>query len=235
VEAVALVVIIQLVMLGSLRPSVVVLAAIPFSLAFAFLMMRYFNISANLMSLGGLAIALGLLVDGAVVMVENVDRMLLEREPSEPVIHVVGRACKEVARPIVFSLLIIVIVFLPLLTLQGVEGKTFRPLAQTMAFAMFGSLIFAVAVVPVLSSLLMRRGARSGSAHKEFVVLRWLLAVYRPIVSFFVRWPGAAVATAVALLVIGGILFIRLGSEFVPRLNEGDLLVRGTMAPSISL
>ncbi len=232
-EAVVLVVVIQLLLLGGLRPSFVVLAAIPFSLAFAFLLMQYFGISANLMSLGGLAIALGLLVDGAVVMVENVDRMLRERDPAEPLIHVVGRACSEVARPIVFSLLIIVIVFLPLFTLQGVEGKTFRPLAQTMAIAMFGSLIFAVILVPVLSSLLMRRPRHA--EHSEFIVLRWLIAGYRPIVSYFVERPQAAIALALSLLVIGGVLFMQLGSEFVPRLNEGDLLVRATMAPSISL
>ncbi len=234
-EAVILIVVIQLLLLGGLRPSFVVLAAIPFSLAFAFLLMQYLGISANLMSLGGLAIALGLLVDGAVVMVENVDRMLREADPTEPCLHVVARACAEVARPIVFSLLIIVIVFLPLFTLQGVEGKTFRPLAQTMAIAMFGSLIFAALLVPVLSSFLMRRPRSGASGHQEFIVLRWLIAVYRPIVSFFVRYPQAAIVLALVLLAIGGSLFTRLGSEFVPRLNEGDLLVRATMAPSISL
>jgi cobalt-zinc-cadmium resistance protein CzcA len=148
---------------------------------------------------------------------------------------VVARACTEVARPIVFSLLIIVIVFLPLFTLQGVEGKTFRPLAQTMAMAMFGSLLFAVLLVPVLSSFLMRRPRGHATEHKEFIVLRWLIAVYRPIVSLFVRWPLVAIVLAVALLAMGGVLFTRLGSEFVPKLNEGDLLVRATMAPSISL
>ena len=234
-EAIVLVVLIQLIMLGGLRPSVVVLLAIPFSLAFAFLLMQYFGISANLMSFGGLAIALGLLVDGAVVMVENTDRMLREAEPDEPRIHSVARACSEVARPIVFSLLIIVIVFLPLFTLQGVEGKTFRPLAQTMAFAMLGSLIFAMILVPVLSSLLMRRPRQSGSEHSEFIVLRWLLKVYRPLVTFFVQKPIVPIVMAVLLLCIGGLLFTRLGSEFVPRLNEGDLLIRATMAPSISL
>ena len=232
-EAVVLVVAIQLLMLGAVRPSIVVLSAIPFSLAFAFLLMRFFGLSANLMSLGGLAIALGLLVDGAVVMVENVDRRLRAADPRESAIHVVGRACAEVARPIVFSLLIIVIVFLPLLTLQGVEGKTFRPLAQTMAFAMFGSLLFTVALVPVLASGLMRRPATS--AHKEFVVLRWLLRAYRPLVTFFVRRPTVSIGLAGSLLVLGAVLAGRLGSEFVPKLDEGDLLVRATMAPSISL
>jgi cobalt-zinc-cadmium resistance protein CzcA len=156
-EAVVLIILIQLLLLGGLRPSLVVLTAIPFSLAFAFLLMQYFGISANLMSLGGLAIALGLLVDGSVVMVENVDRMLRVADATVPRVAVVARACAEVARPIVFSLLIIIIVFLPLFTLQGVEGKTFRPLAQTMAFAMLGSLLFAIMLVPVLSGFLMRR------------------------------------------------------------------------------
>jgi cobalt-zinc-cadmium resistance protein CzcA len=197
--------------------------------------MRYFGVSANLMSLGGLAIALGLLVDGSVVMAENVDRMLRTGDADEPVARVVLRACLEVARPIVLSLLIIVIVFLPLFTLQGVEGKTFRPMAQTMAFAMFGSMIFAVLLAPVLGSLLMRRPKQEASGHKEFVVVRWLVNAYRPIVTFFVRRPQAAIGTALALLIAGGILYTRIGSEFVPRLNEGDLLVRATMAPSISL
>ncbi|HXZ38023.1 MAG TPA: CusA/CzcA family heavy metal efflux RND transporter [Thermodesulfobacteriota bacterium] len=234
-EAGILVVLIQLIMLGGIRPSVVVLAAIPFSLALAFLFMNYFGISANLMSLGGLAIALGLLVDGSVVMVENIDRRLREADREEPLVHVVAQACIEVARPIIFSLLIIVIVFLPLFTLQGVEGKTFRPLAQTMSLAMFGSLIFAVLLVPVLGSLLMKRPRDMTLGHQGVFALRALLGVYRPAVTFFVYHPKMAILLAVTLLLIGGTLFTRLGSEFIPRLQEGDLLVRATMAPSISL
>jgi cobalt-zinc-cadmium resistance protein CzcA len=234
-QAVVLLVLTQLIMLGGLRPSFVVLVAIPFSLSLAFLLMKYFGISANLMSLGGLAIALGLLVDGSIVMVENVDRMLRRADGSEPLIHVVARACLEVARPIVFSLIIIVIVFLPLFTLQGVEGKTFRPLAQTMSFAMLGSLISAVMLAPVLSSLVMRKPSNRSSQYKEFIVVRLLVRVYRPLVSFFVKRPVAAISLSLILLGMGGFFFTRLGSEFVPRLNEGDLLVRATMAPSISL
>lgn len=234
-QAVVLLVLTQLIMLGGLRPSFVVLVAIPFSLSFAFLLMKYFGVSANLMSLGGLAIALGLLVDGSIVMVENVDRMLRRADGSEPLIYVVARACTEVARPIVFSLIIIVIVFLPLFTLQGVEGKTFRPLAQTMSFAMLGSLISAVMLAPVLSSLMMRKSSNRSSQHKEFIVVRLLIRVYRPLVSFFVKRPVAAISISLILLGMGGFFFTRLGSEFVPRLNEGDLLVRATMAPSISL
>ena len=119
--------------------------------------MKQLGFSANLMSLGGLAIAIGMMVDGGVVIVENVDRMSRISDPSEPFIHVVARACLEVVRPIVFAISIIIIVFLPLFTLQGVEGKTFRPLAYTVALAMFGSLIFGVLLAPVLSFLVMRR------------------------------------------------------------------------------
>jgi cobalt-zinc-cadmium resistance protein CzcA len=108
-------------------------------------------------------------------------------------------------------------------------------MAQTMAFAMFGSMIFAVLLAPVLGSILMRRPKQEDSGHKEFIVVRWLVNTYRPIVTFFVRSPRAAIGTALVLLIAGGILYTRLGSEFVPRLNEGDLLVRATMAPSISL
>ncbi len=197
--------------------------------------MNYFGVSANLMSLGGLAIALGLLVDGSVVMVENVDRMLREADEREPLIHIVARACSEVVRPIVLSLIIIIIVFLPLFTLQGVEGRTFRPLAQTMSFAMLGSLVFAVLLAPVLASLLMRRVSSGSSGHKEIFVVRWMVRLYRPMVTFFVKKPGVAILLSVALLGCGGVFFGRLGSEFVPRLNEGDLLIKTTMAPSISL
>jgi cobalt-zinc-cadmium resistance protein CzcA len=234
-EAIVLVILIQLILLGGIRSSVVVLAAIPFSLACAFLMMRYFGISANLMSLGGLAIALGLLVDGSVVMVENIDRQLREADREEPLVHIVAKSCLEVARPIIFSLLIIVIVFLPLFTLRGVEGKTFRPLAQTMSFAILGSMVFAVFLVPVLGAFLMKRPKTKNSGNREKSVLQWLLRVYRPAVSYLVFHPQAAIILAVVLLLIGGTLFSRLGSEFVPRLNEGDLLVRATLAPSISL
>ena len=177
VEALVLVVVMTLVFLTAVRPSLVVLLAIPFSIAFAALWMKYLGMSANLMSLGGLAIAIGLLVDGSIVMVENVDRLLHESDGHESRTHAVVRACKEVARPIVFSLVLIVMVFLPLFTLQGVEGKTFRPLAYTVALAMTGSLIYAVTLAPVLSDLIMRRRRRGNPAgHREPLVVRLLRA-----------------------------------------------------------
>ncbi|MBT5536093.1 efflux RND transporter permease subunit, partial [Candidatus Poribacteria bacterium] len=230
-QAGALIVVVLLLMMGGLRPSLVVILSIPFSVAFSFVLMGYFGVSANLMSLGGLAIALGLLGDSTTVIIENVDR-LLRRGDGASVKDATATAFVEVIRPILFAVVIIALVFAPLFTLQGVEGKTFRPLAQTMVFALVGSLLFAIFLAPVLSSLLMKKRAGSGG---EFIVVRLLTQAYRPVVKFFVRVPVAAIGIAVALLVVGSVLFTRLGSEFVPRLNEGDLLIRATMAPSISL
>ncbi len=156
VEGIVLVTLVLLVFMGSLRPSVVVALAIPFSLFFATLGMHYFGLSANLMSLGGLAIAIGMMVDGTIVIVENVDRMLRASSSEESRLETVTAACVEVGRPIAFAIIIIIMVFLPLFTLEGVEGKTFRPLAYTVAMAMLGSLIFALFAAPVLSHLLLR-------------------------------------------------------------------------------
>ncbi|WP_457652043.1 efflux RND transporter permease subunit [Rhodocaloribacter sp.] len=239
-QGIVLVVLVLFVFLGSFRPSVVVALAIPFSVLFAMIWMKQFGISANLMSLGGLAIAIGMMVDGAIVMIENVDRMLREAAPDESRVHVVARACREVARPVAFAILIIVVVFLPLFTLQGVEGKTFRPLAYTVALAMFGSLLFALFVAPVLSDMLMRRTPRQADGSKKKPglaerALAWAMAAYRPLVAFFVRSRKWAVALSVALLLLGMTIFPFLGSEFTPTLQEGTLVLRLTMAPSISL
>ncbi len=236
-EGVILVTVVILLFLGGIRPSLVVTIAIPFSILFTFILMNYFKISANLMSMGGLAIAIGLLVDGTIVMVENIDRMLHDSDRMETKRHIVIRACAEVGRPIFFSILIIIIVFLPLFTLQGVEGKTFRPLAYTLSIAMLGSLVFAVFLAPVVADIIMRRpgSSKKSGGHGEVFVIRLLLGIYRPVISFFVRRRPAAIALAVLILLVGAVLLPRLGSEFVPRLNEGDLLVRATMAPSISL
>lgn len=226
-----------LVFMGGLRASLVVSLSIPFSIFFAFILMNIFGIGANLMSLGGLAIAIGMMVDATIVMVENVDRLLREADPEDSRLAVVTRACTEVGRPILFAIAIIIIVFLPLFTLQGVEGKTFKPLAYTVSLAMLGSLLYALLLAPVASHLLMRRpkSVAAGDGPKEAWIVRWLLLPYRPVVSLFVRYRSIAVGLAVLMLMLGALIFPRLGSEFVPRLDEGDLLIRATMAPSISI
>ena len=155
-QGVLLVTIVLLVFMGGLRPSIVVALSLPFSVLFAFLLMERFGVSANLMSLGGLAIAIGMMVDGTIVMVENIDRRLRIAPPDMTRLRTISLACAEVGRPILFAIAIIILVFVPLFTLQGVEGKTFRPLAYTVAMAMFGSLIFALLLAPTLSSMLMR-------------------------------------------------------------------------------
>ncbi len=237
IQGVFLVALVLLVFMGGVRPSIVVALSIPFSIFFAFILMNVFGISANLMSLGGLAIAIGMMVDATIVMVDNVDSMLLKANPAEPKIHVVARACNEVGRPIAFAISIIIIVFLPLFTLQGVEGKMFRPLAYTVALAMFGSLLFAVLLAPVFSQLLMKRPKRrqDGSAPAEHIVIRWLMVVYRPLVTFFVKQRILAVGLVAGLVILGVVIFPQLGTEFTPKLQEGTLVVRLTMAPSISL
>ncbi|GJM44119.1 MAG: cytochrome-c peroxidase [Gemmatimonadota bacterium] len=236
IQGVVLVALVLLAFMGGLRPSLVVAIAIPFSVLFAFLLMGRLDMSANLMSLGGLAIAIGMMVDGTIVMVENVDRHLREADPGEPRSDVIARACHEVGRPIVFAISIIVLVFLPLFTLQGVEGKTFRPLAYTVALAMLGSLVYALAFAPMLSHILMKRPRRTaGDAPRESVVVRALLVPYRPLVSFFVRHRAVAILLSLILLATGAAVFPRLGSEFTPKLREGTIVVRLTMAPSISL
>ncbi len=247
-EGIVLVVIILMVFLGAIRPSLVVAIAIPFSVLFAMIGMKFFGISANLMSFGGLAIAIGMMVDGAVVIVENTDRLLRASSPGEAKIHIIAKACKEVIRPITFAVIIIIIVFLPLFTLQGVEGKTFKPLAYTIALAMFGSLLFGVFVAPVLSLFLMR--VPSGKKHlpkkitedqkteheeEQIWILKLLIKIYKPLVTFFVKQRLAAIALAAVLIIIGVIIFPQLGSEFTPTLQEGTLVLRMTMAPSISL
>lgn len=236
-QGIILVVLVLLAFMGGLRPSLVVAFAIPFSICVAFIVMGATGLSANLMSLGGIAIAIGIMVDGAIVIVENVDRYLKEQHTALSKREIVARACAEVVRPIAFAIAIIIVVFLPLFTLQGYEGKTFRPLAFTVSLAMLGSLLFAVFVAPVLSEMLMKRPSEKERDKVTFAdrLSNGLIGAYQPLIELFVRMRILAIALAVSILAVGLAIFPRLGSEFVPRLNEGDLLVRVTMAPSIAL
>ncbi|TXK97509.1 CusA/CzcA family heavy metal efflux RND transporter [Methylococcaceae bacterium HT1] len=236
IQGIILVALVLLVFMGGFRPSLVVALAIPFSVMFAFIAMGLLGMSANLMSLGGLAIAIGMMVDGTIVMVENVDRLLRESNPEESRLHVVGRACREVGKPILFAITIIIIVFLPLFTLEGVEGKTFRPLAYTVALAMLGSLVYALFLAPVLSDVLMRRNStKNGKPGLDERILNALLKPYRPLVEYFVNNRKIAVALSAGLLLLGMVIFPFLGSEFTPKLQEGTIVVRLIMAPSISI
>ncbi len=246
-----LVTLVLVLFMGSIRPSLVVTFSIPFSIMVAFIGMYFLKISINLMSFGGLAIAIGMMVDATIVLVENIDRKINEKENKLPLIKTILMASKEVLRPIIFSILIIIIVFIPLFTLQGVEGKTFRPLAYTIALAMLGSLIYAVIIAPVVSSLIMKSKSSLNNLNsnnlnsnnlnsdnltsKENFLLRKIKALYLPIITFFIRKRIVAIILAVLILITGILIFPRLGSEFTPKLKEGTLIVRLSMAPSISL
>ena len=236
IQGIILVALVLLIFMGGFRPSLVVALSIPFSVMFAFIAMGLLDMSANLMSLGGLAIAIGMMVDGTIVMVENVDRLLRESSPDESRLHVVGRACREVGKPILFAIAIIIIVFLPLFTLEGVEGKTFRPLAYTVALAMLGSLVYALFLAPVLSDVLMRRNStEDGKQGLDERILNAILKPYRPLVEYFVNNRKVAIMMSGGLLLLGMAIFPFLGSEFTPKLQEGTIVVRLTMAPSISI
>jgi len=237
IQGIVLVAMVLLVFMGGFRPSAVVALSIPFSVMFAVIAMKQLGMSANLMSLGGLAIAIGMMVDGTIVMVENIDRMLREADPDDSRMTIVASACAEVGKPIIFAIAIIIIVFLPLFTLQGVEGKTFKPLAYTVALAMLGSLVFAIFQAPVFGQLLMRRPKQQPGTMtaREPLLVRLIHRVYQPVVKLFVHRRWMAVIFSVFLLVAGGWVYSRLGSEFTPKLREGTIVVRLTMAPSIAL
>ncbi len=237
IQGIILVALVLLLFIGSIRPSIVVALSIPFSVMFAFIAMGLLGISANLMSLGGLAIAMGLMVDATIVMVENIDRQLQQSEPHQSKLMLIKQACKEVAQPILFAITIIIIVFLPLFSLESVEGKTFRPLAYTVALAMLGSLIYALFLAPLLSNMLMQRKSTTKSKTPALNenILTALLTFYRPLVEYFIHNRHYAVALAAGLLLLGAGVFPFLGSEFAPKLQEGTIVVRLTMAPSISI
>jgi len=225
-----LVALVVFVFLGGWRPSLVVVLSIPFSVGFAFIAMQWLGISANLMSLGGVAIAIGMMVDGAIVIAENVDRGLRESDGAENQRDVVARSTAEVIAPLIAAVAVVIVVFLPLFSLQGVEGKTFRPLAASAALAMTGSLFYAALIAPSLANGVMRRSQKASGDKPG-----WIAKIVTRLAGFFVRRRLAAIGLAFILLLAGGLAGSRLGSEFTPSLEEGDILLRVTMAPSISL
>ena len=217
--------------LGNVRTAFIVALSLPICTLIAVLCMGVQGISANLMSLGGIAIAIGMLGDGAIVMVENLFRHLGERHGrGESKAAIIYDSAREVNRPIVFSIAIIIVVFLPLFTLEGVEGKMFAPMAFTIAFALAGSLLVAIVVAPVLSLYLLKQ-----APSKELALTRMLKAAYRPLLAGALRFKFAVMGLAAAALLGSLALVPRLGTEFIPTLEEGSILIGVTLAPSISL
>lgn len=221
------------IFLGNLRSTLIIMAALPFSSLVAFIGMNWLGISANLMSLGGLAIGIGIMGDGATVMLENVFRHLEERGQDDNLSmnRLILEACQQVARPVVFSFSIIVIVFLPLFTLQGTEGKLFKPMAYTFALAIAGALMLALLLVPVLTSLLFSKD----SVQKEPRIVAAMRKSYRPIVAAAVKRRGWVLGITLAAFVGSLALFPLLGTEFMPTLREGTLVVRSVLPPAANL
>ncbi|MCU0734597.1 MAG: CusA/CzcA family heavy metal efflux RND transporter [Methylotetracoccus sp.] len=231
-EATVLVIILLMLFLGDIRAALTVAAILPLAALFTFLLMRQFDLTANLMSLGGLAIAIGKLVDPAVVVVENITTHLSDPEKSArmPRLHLIYRAMREVAAPVVSGSMIIGIVFVPLLTLEGLEGKLFRPVAFTNVFAMSGSLLLSLFVIPVLASFVMGR-----TPHREPWLARKLHELYQPALVYCLRHSRWVVVGAALLLLATAIAYSRIGKTFMPTMDEGDIIVQVEKLPSITL
>jgi len=225
-----LVLLVLFVFLANVRGAIIVSLSLPISALAALICMRHFDVSANLMSLGGIAVAIGMLGDGAIVMIENISRHLGEATGGKSAREILLGAAREVGRPIAFSGGIIIAVFLPIFTLQGVEGKMFAPMAFTISFALFGSILVAIVVAPVLASFLLRKKGNRRSS-----LLKALKAAYRPTLLVALRLRTLVVALAGLGFLASLALLPGLGTEFIPTLEEGSLVVGVTMAPSISL
>ena len=233
IEAVVLVIVLLGLFLGNVRAALTVAVILPLSALFTFLMMGSMNMSANLMSLGGLVIAIGMLVDSSIVIVENIVSSLAHQKSGPrrlPLLHVIYRAVRDVAAPVTSGIIIIVIVFLPLLTLEGLEGKLFGPVTLTIVFALLGSLILSLTLIPVVASFLVR-----ADAHAEPWLARTLAALYAPLLRKALQRPSILLVTAGLLLAASVVVFPLVGKTFMPTMDEGDILVQLETIPSISL
>ena len=228
-EGALLVIAVIFIFLGNLRAGLIVALAIPLSMLFAFDLMLRFGIAGSLMSLG--AIDFGLVVDSSVIMIENSVRRLSEDKDGRSVVDVVRDAAIEVRKPTMFGELIIMIVYLPILALEGVEGKLFRPMALTVIFALLGSMVMSLTLMPVLASFSLKRGKEE----KEPYLVRRLKKMYRPVLGFALHRRGTVLGVALACLALAGVLATRLGSEFVPRLMEGSIVINTVRLASVSL
>lgn len=230
VQSIALVVLLLLVFLGDWRGSLAVAVVLPLSAMATFILMRQFDMSANLMSLGGLVIAIGLLVDASIVVVENaVSHLSTPHAKRLPRMHVIYRAASEVAVPVTAGVAIICLVFLPLLSLQGLEGKLFSPVAMTIVFALISALFLSLTVIPVLGSWLLR--AQQG----EQALTVWLQRFYGRVLEAALARSRWVLMAAGALLLMAALAFTQIGKTFMPTMDEGNIIVQLAKLPSISL
>ncbi|MGK7062753.1 efflux RND transporter permease subunit [Bradyrhizobium sp. 1050_B9_N1_2] len=231
-EATVLVVVLLLLFLGNWRASLVIALSLPLAIVIALIVMRVVGMSANLMSLGGLAIAIGMLIDALVVVVENVVGNL-SKEPqgqAAPLVHIIYRSVCEVLQPVASGVLIIMIVFVPLLTLEGLEGKLFIPVALAIIFALGGSLLLALTVIPVVTSFLLKN-----TSHQVPWLIRSASRLYAPALDWALHNERKVIIASIATLVAAGYAYTQLGKTFMPTMDEGDIIVSVEALPSINL
>ncbi|WP_208358589.1 efflux RND transporter permease subunit [Helicobacter pylori] len=229
IEAVVLIIITLFLFLGNLRASVAVGVILPLSLSVAFIFIKLSDLTLNLMSLGGLVIAIGMLIDSAVVVVENAFEKLSANTKTTK-LHAIYRSCKEIAVSVVSGVVIIIVFFVPILTLQGLEGKMFRPLAQSIVYALLGTLVLSITIIPVVSSLVLK-----ATPHSETFLTMFLNRIYAPLLEFFVHNPKKVILGAFVFLIASLSLFPFVGKNFMPALDEGDVVLSVETTPSISL
>ncbi|WQS18813.1 efflux RND transporter permease subunit [Helicobacter pylori] len=229
IEAIVLIIITLFLFLGNLRASVAVGVILPLSLSVAFIFIKLNNLTLNLMSLGGLIIAIGMLIDSAVVVVENAFEKLSANTKTTK-LHAIYRSCKEIAVSVVSGVVIIIVFFVPILTLQGLEGKMFRPLAQSIVYALLGTLVLSITIIPVVSSLVLK-----ATPHSETFLTRFLNRIYAPLLEFFVHNPKKVILGAFVFLIASLSLFPFVGKNFMPALDEGDVVLSVETTPSVSL
>ncbi|PUD32359.1 CusA/CzcA family heavy metal efflux RND transporter [Helicobacter pylori] len=229
IEAVVLIIITLFLFLGNLRASVAVGVILPLSLSVAFIFIKLSDLTLNLMSLGGLVIAIGMLIDSAVVVVENAFEKLSANTKTTK-LHAIYRSCKEIAVSVVSGVVIIIVFFVPILTLQGLGGKMFRPLAQSIVYALLGTLVLSITIIPVVSSLVLK-----ATPHSETFLTRFLNRIYAPLLEFFVHNPKKVILGAFVFLIASLSLFPFVGKNFMPALDEGDVVLSVETTPSISL
>lgn len=230
IEGAVLVLIILYLLLRSFRGSFVVLIALPLSLFATFIVMKLVGLSANLMSLGGIAISIGMILDATIIQVENVQRHYAEMKKDQPPILTVLKAVVEVQKPSIFGVLIIAITFLPIISLTGIEGKMFGPLAVTVAIALFASLSLSIFVIPVLCLLFLKP-----QPEKESVIMEYAKKAYLPLLTYAMNKKKVILSIAGVFLVISLLLLTRLGTEFIPTMDEGSFDMDVAMLPGVSL
>ncbi len=237
IEGGLIVIFVLLLLLGNFRAGLIVASVIPLSMLFALIMMNYFGISANLMSLG--AIDFGIVIDGAVIIVESLLHTLSlyyigQKLTQEKIDEIVKTSTSKIYRSAAFGVLIILVVFIPILTLEGTEGKTFRPMAQTVGFAIIGSLILSLTYVPVMASLFLNKHIQDKKTFADKIMF-FLKRLYQPTIHFSLRNAYLTIFAGILILVFSVILFSRMGAEFIPTLEEGDIAMQQSIKPGSSL